>query len=481
MKIFVLHWLICGLLLFPSYSKADMEKNSVAAYIDEDAITLQQVDQTISDQVTRIHADLTNELLVATTAIVDDYLAKVAQTQSGHENDLSPQNSLQIDAILKEHRTSIDRQIKGQGPQIEFLKKRIAQRYAEVTQQQQVATLRASLTKQGKITIQLPAEHRLEQPLPPQTILAEVYGNPITAAQVEQNAKLKLYLLRGELYLTRKKAMTALIEQHMLEKAAKNSGITVNQLQSRWEHVQVNDLQVHRYIETQQRKGKTDLDPARIRPYLEYLERFKQRKDFLDGLKQRSHITHLLKRPESPVISVSNEMGNPLTKTKNSGAAADIYYFSNYHCKFCRYTQETIEQLIEQNPEITVIHLDFVPLIDTVSLEAAILAQCAAQQGRYSFIRKLLINTQPPQPGQPWFKANQLEKILTGNGFDMKLFSDCRNTVSTQGIIASETNETLRIGFSEPPSFVVHGIPLSGMQNIEDLQRYLGRRNDTEN
>lgn len=439
--------------------------NTTAADINGYKIMLPKVDAVIGRQIAKIQTALSNTVKATLETIINDYLMVSGRVQEANITQS------QLNTVLQQHHNEITQVVKRHDTQSEYLKERIARQYLEASNRKTLIKIRQQLEQQGKLTITIPAAlQQLEHQLPPQLVLATIGDHRITAASIEKKAALTLYRLRGELYLVRKNTLEKLIEQHLLLQEAKRQNITLTALKDQWNKLEVSDHKVTEYITQQKQFGK-DLESARAKPYLKYKMRYEHRTQLLQQLKNTSVITTALKKPQKPRFTINKNLGiqlSQLTK-KNQPEKIDIYYFSNFQCNHCRKTQQEIDKLMKQNPEIIVHHLDFVPLADTAALDAAILAHCAAKLGRYHEIRSVLLATQPPSKGTAWLKRNQLDKFIKDNNLHKNTFNECLNDTDIQDKIALETQEALRIGFREPPAFVISEKPLAGLQTNIDL------------
>src|SRR6266581_2994923 len=72
------------------------------------------------------------------------------------------------------------------------------------------------------VRLTLPQPEALETKLAPDRIVALIGSETIRAAALEQAAALRLYRLRGELYLQRRRDLETLIERHLLQLEAQS-------------------------------------------------------------------------------------------------------------------------------------------------------------------------------------------------------------------------------------------------------------------
>lgn len=434
---------------------------SVAAVIDNQQILLSQVDKTIAKQVAKIDRDL---IAIVNSSIADIIYAHYV-TEAGL--DWARKKKKRLNAVLRNYGGVIDDLVKKNDPQSMRLKERIAQQYVDLASLEELADRLKG--EKGRYVF-LPTSSSLENPLPPDLTLVKMDGIEISAGEIEEKSSFKLYELRGELYFLRKKALENIIDEFLLQRTARDTGVTESDLEHHWNTAIVSESDINEYIRTNRISG-IHYESSAVKRYLEYRKRYSFREQYIVGLRNRSKITYLLKQPRQPIFSVNHHYGMYLTNGKKESIAApvDVFYFSNYRCEQCRKTQNQIRLLIESFPNVSIKHLDFVPLTDIVALHAAILTRCSGELGKFKEMRSLLLNREPPLANGAWLSKAELNTFLRQHNVKSDAFHDCLVNPRIQDQIAAETSEALRIGFREPPAFIVSGKPFSGFQTAQDL------------
>jgi hypothetical protein len=92
----------------------------------------------------------------------------------------------------------------------------IDDRIALDTSARTIESRRAELYRAHGVVLMLPLADQLESELPANRVIARIGGEPIRAAALEQAGALRLYRLRGELYMQRRRQLDTLIEQRLL-------------------------------------------------------------------------------------------------------------------------------------------------------------------------------------------------------------------------------------------------------------------------
>src|SRR6266403_2278412 len=83
-----------------------------------------------------------------------------------------------------------------------------------------------------RVKFNLPPPQELETELAPDRIVAQIGSEPIRGAALEEGAMLRLYRLRGELYLQRRRQLDNLIEQQLLQLEAQSRGMSLKELEA---------------------------------------------------------------------------------------------------------------------------------------------------------------------------------------------------------------------------------------------------------
>jgi protein-disulfide isomerase len=134
-----------------------------------------------------------------------------------------------------------------------------------------------------------------------------------------------------------------------------------------------------------------------------------------------------------------------------------------------------LDRLRATEPNVRVVFRDFIPAYDPAADEAARLARCAAQQGRFEAVRQALLARDPPGFGTPWLTADARSELARSAGMDLDALNACLRSRETGAAIVADSNEAQTLGFDEPPAVVAEGIPLSGMQSADGLRSALAQ------
>lgn len=325
------------------------------------------------------------------------------------------------------------------------------------------------------VRITLPRPEALETKLAPDQIVALIGSETIRAAALEHAAALRLYRLRGELYLQRRRDLDTLIERYLLQLEAQSRGMSTQELEATLlgSHP-VTDAEVAAFVSRERAAGRPVDNPERVRPYLEFLQSHQRRSSVLQARRARTHIEIYLQAPERPRLPIEADGGVAL------GAASGrvLVVYTNYSCALCRATHLEIDRLLAGTAVPRIVLHDFVH--DSVAMEAAALVRCASRNARSTAVRGVLLHHEPPPVGHPWFIAEELQSVADFAGMSLPTLRECVGSREIRAQIEQDTQSARRLGFEEPPAFVAAGVPLSGMQSAELLRDALSGRSHGE-
>lgn len=169
---------------------------------------------------------------------------------------------------------------------------------------------RARIYRAHQVRLVLPEAQALESPLPPEQVIAFVGKDAIKAAAVEQAAALRLYRLRGELYLQRRRDLNPAIETRLLQSEAQRRGVSVQELEKSLASTEApTDAEVAKFVASERAAGRVVESPERVRPYLAFQKAYQRRSSLLETLRARTQIHVDLRPPTRPRLPVDTDGG----------------------------------------------------------------------------------------------------------------------------------------------------------------------------
>jgi protein-disulfide isomerase len=333
---------------------------------------------------------------------------------------------------------------------------------------------RAKVYGAHDVKLALPDATALETKLPADRLVAAIGGQAILAGALENAAALRLFRLRGELYLQRRRNLDGLIERRLLELEAQSRGVSLQELERSFAGAeQVTDAEVQEFVSRERAAGRTVEDPERVRPYLAFQKKYQRRSSVLQARREQTQLQIELQPPTRPRLPLEIEAGVAL------GAGEPVLVaYTNYGCKLCRATHQELDRLLASNSPPRIVLHDFVQ--DPAGMEAAALVRCAAKNSRAAEMRQLLLRSKPPGLGKPWFSADDMKSAAELARMTSTALRACIGSAEIRARIEQDTKAAHRLGFDDPPGFVAAGVPLSGMQTAERFENALSGRADPE-
>jgi protein-disulfide isomerase len=292
--------------------------------------------------------------------------------------------------------------------------------------------------------------------------VATVDGVAVTAAQIEEAAKIELSKLRNQEYAIKKRALDGIIARRLLAREASARDIGVNEL---------NRIEVAEKL-----TPVTDADrqalAKRMRPRLKNLgeeelqkrveqqlrrSRWSQRyKTFVASLRSKARVEVLLDPPRTEVRAGAEPSRGP------KSAPVTIVEFSDFQCPYCARVVSTLKRLESRYGDLLRIEFRDFPLPNHKQApKAAEAAACAEDQGRFWEMHdSLFANQQKLAPSDLKQRAGEL-------GLDTEVFASCLDSGEKASRWRQDLAEGRSYGVTGTPAYFVNGRSLSGAKSVE--------------
>jgi len=313
-----------------------------------------------------------------------------------------------------------------------------------------------------------------DKPADPGQVVARIGGDSVTLEEVDRRAAGRLQRLKNEEYEVRRQALDEIIADRLVQKAAKERGLTQEALLK----AEVEDKVAAptagevKEVYEQNRAAAAGRSLEELTPLIERSLRQQRAAEraaaFRDELKAKAGVKVSLEAPRAPLTVPADA---PVLGPAN--APVTIVEYLDYQCPFCHRAQSVVDEIMTRYPgKVRFVHRDYL-LGKPRSLAAARAARCAGEQGKFwEYHRDLLVT--PGDMGDA-----DLRQRATGMGLDGGKFSTCAASDRFDADIrrASESGQTL--GIDSTPTFFINGRRLVGAvpadQFVEVIEEELQR------
>ncbi|MBI2565276.1 DsbA family protein [Candidatus Woesearchaeota archaeon] len=177
--------------------------------------------------------------------------------------------------------------------------------------------------------------------------------------------------------------------------------------------------------------------------------------------------------PQKQVFEGINENGNYAKGSPD--AKVSIYEFSDFQCPFCKQFYSEILGQLEQEyistGKVRFVYKDF-PLtnIHPLSVESAIAARCAGEQGLFwAYHNKLFEN-------QLGISEANLKVWAKELGLNIEQFNSCYDARKYQEYVQRDLKEAKAMGLTGTPSLLINGELVKGVQPFSSIKFIIERK-----
>ncbi len=300
---------------------------------------------------------------------------------------------------------------------------------------------------------------------PSGSVVAEVNGTPILAAELEEKAAGRLARVRQEEYDIRREALDRLISDRLIAAEAAKRRLSTEALVAREVDAKAAPPQASEveqiYEQNKARFAGTTRDQAiaRIRQVMGERAKADRRAAWERELRAAARVSVRL---EAPRTAVAIPPGAP--STGPADARVTVVEFTDYQCPFCHRAQNVIDQVLQRYAgRIRYVHLDFPLDGHPQALPAARAARCAGEQGKFWEYHRGLMTA----PGA--LDAADLQRRAAALRLDASSFEACVSSGRYDQAIQTSLREGDELGVTGTPAYFVNGRMISGARPIESF------------
>jgi protein-disulfide isomerase len=297
--------------------------------------------------------------------------------------------------------------------------------------------------------------------------VAIVGGETIYEVDLVPSVQAQLIKLQSQEYDLKKKALDSLIEQKLLESAAKKKETTTEKLLEQEvdsKMAEPTDTELQAYYLGQKDKLNRPFDDVReqLRVTLKQAKIQEARQSYLKGLMRDGDVTVLLVPPK---VQVGYD---PKRLRGSSKAQVMIVEFSDFQCPYCHQVEATLKELLAKyGDRVSLAYRDFpIVQIHPQAELAAEASRCAGEQGKFWEYHDQLFSSSKLEHAVLLEYARALK-------LDEKQFDSCVTSGKYKADIQRDVQEGTQAGVSGTPGFFINGVPLSGAKSEEAFARVI--------
>jgi protein-disulfide isomerase len=286
----------------------------------------------------------------------------------------------------------------------------------------------------------------------PDTVLATVGNYHVTQGEVDRKVAVQLYDLR-------KQALDQIIDNYLVQQAAKKAGLKPAEYLDR-QIPHVTDHEAEQYYT--QHKAQLDAQAGvhsfdQIKPRLIAAlqhQRDQQGQDqLIQKLRAENHVSVLMEAPRVSIASADHPSKGA------ASAPVTIVEFGDFQCPFCRAAENSLEEVRQKyGDQIRLVYMDFPLSFHSHAMDAARAGRCAADQDKFWPLHDALFLDQKK------LEPNDLKQTAAKLGLDSNKFNSCLASDKHDASIRKDIAEGNKLGVTGTPTFFINGRELMGAQ-----------------
>jgi predicted DsbA family dithiol-disulfide isomerase len=298
-------------------------------------------------------------------------------------------------------------------------------------------------------------------------VVAEVAGQPITRAQLEESLAPQLSQLDRQRRALLEQGLDGLVEERLLDAEAAARGIpreALLQAEVESKAGEVTDAEAQAFYQENQARINRPYDQIlpQIKQFLAQNKRQELRDRLVSGLRVKHSAKILLEVDRIEVAEAGSPSRGP------AGAPVVLIEFSDFECPFCSRVVPAIQQVEKTYGEqVRVVFRQFPLNIHPNAQKAAEAALCADEQGKFWELHDAMFASQRE------LGVEQLKTKATGLGLDATRFNDCLDSGKLAARVASDLADGQKAGVTGTPAMFVNGRFISGAVPFQTLEKLI--------
>jgi len=302
-------------------------------------------------------------------------------------------------------------------------------------------------------------------------IAAEVGGQKMTMAELDEASKSDLMPLASQIYAIKKRKLDEIIENTLIELGAKDQKKSVEDFKKELNNSSassVSDDAIEVYYDANQAKfqGKPLAEvKEQIRQMLVQTKSAKEKAKVMDEIKQKHPVEIFLEEPKVEI----NISGAPFRGPEN--AKVTVVEFSDFECPFCAKFKDTIDQLNKEYPsEVKHVFRNNPLPFHKSARPAAKAGICSHKQGKFWAMRDQLFSNQKSMDDA------SIQKYAETVGLKMDAFNACMKDPQLDKQIDDDIAYAQSVGARGTPTSFINGTLFSGAQPYPALKQVVDQK-----
>ncbi|MEZ5537286.1 MAG: thioredoxin domain-containing protein [Thiolinea sp.] len=285
-----------------------------------------------------------------------------------------------------------------------------------------------------------------------------------TATDLPLSVQQALYEAQLQYYQTRSALVDEALVTMELEKRAKDSGKSVDEVAGElFKAEEVSDEEINKFYEENKERIQQPLEAikAQVKQFLEQNSQAEKQNAFLAELKEGSVFQLGFEQPQAPFADIDIS-GFPFKGAAD--AKAVLVEFADFQCPHCKRADDVLKKVLEQfKDDLKIVYLDFPINRSGVSRKIAEGAACAGKQDKYWEYHDLAFSDQRALNDAAMVGlAEKLE-------LDMDEFNKCIESDYPEEQVNRGQKEGQRLGVDSTPTLFLNGRRL----HLQDLEKDL--------
>lgn len=311
------------------------------------------------------------------------------------------------------------------------------------------------------------------------TIVAKVNGQNIYEEDVVNKDKINMSRILLKLYEVKKEITDSIIEEKVLESAAKKHSLTVEKYLNKEVSDKVpepSEAELKLRYQAQKKRYFKDKTYEDVKPFLKQQYTIQKRqilyKRLITKLMKEANVQYLMKKPEIPRIDVTIRKDDYAQGPKN--APITLVEFSEFQCPFCVRARPTVNQILKTyKGKVRYIFKDFPLSFHKHAKAASNAVYCAGDQGKYWEYNKKLWAFQKSQKTTKNLSDEVYKNIAKELDLDADAYGKCISSNKFFKRIDQNQKDGLESGVSGTPAYFINGKFISGAQPYSKFKQII--------